>query len=97
MTLPERYHLICGPFPLLEQHNLYWISLVNTSEVGKEMEAGICIYSDRDSARVFWYPEEARAALTILRNLEPDLVHLLEQQGMYTQEGRNEDNERLPH
>ena len=82
-SLPERYHLIRGPFPLAE-HNLYWISLVDTARTGEGMEAGLYIYSAVDGARTFWYPEEALAALTILKDMEPQLLELLEKQGMYT-------------
>jgi hypothetical protein len=92
--LPEHYRLIHGPFPLLDKHNIYQISLVDTSKAVERADAGICVHGAGE--RIFWYPEEALAVLTILRDLESRLLELLQQQGMYTQEDRNEDDEIAP-
>jgi len=92
--LPAQYHLLRRPFPLLNKHNIYQISLIDTSEAGERAEAGICIHGAGE--RVFWYPEEALAILAILRDLEPQLSDLLQQQGMYTQEDGNEYDEVAP-
>ncbi len=88
--LPTHYRLLRGPFPLLDRNNIYQISLVE-SNAGEGAEAGVCVYGTGE--RLFFYPEEALAALAILRDLEPHLVDLLKQQGMYTQEDRTEDDE----
>lgn len=91
--LPPHYRLLRGPFPLLDRHNIYQISLVDT-KAGERAEAGICIHGAGE--RLFLYPEEALAALAILRDLEPQLADLLKRQGMYTQEDRNEDDDIAP-
>ena len=85
---PDGYEVLSGPFPLLSDNSIWWISLVRVP-VGDEV--GVYIYSSQDAGRTFWYPEEALTALAILEAMEPQLQGALHQQGRQTQLGSDDD------